>query len=244
MEWFLLELPTWSAELLERFNYLGPALILLLCGVGLPLPEEVTLIASGLMLHQGQVEFLPITLVCSLAILVGDSAPYFLGRRVGPRALEHRWVSKILHPERFAIVEDKFRRNGSWMVFFSRFLPGIRIPSYFTAGTLGMGYLRFILLDGLGVLISVPTSIWIAMKFGGSVEEMRDRMENFHLILAFALVTVLSIVMFRMVIRRRERQVLAMQSEAQDSGVRADREGETGAPGPNARDSEDSDQLP
>lgn len=207
MEWVLLELPLWVTDLVERFHYLGPAIILLLCGVGLPLPEEVTLIAAGLMLYQGKVEFLPITLVCAGAILAGDSLPYWLGRRVGVRALEHRLVAKVLHPERFAIVEEKFRRHGGLVVFFSRFLPGIRIPSYFTAGTLGMGYLRFLLLDGLGVLISVPTSIWIAMKFGGQVEQMKDKMENFHLILAFALITVLAIVGFRMVIRRRERQV-------------------------------------
>jgi membrane protein DedA with SNARE-associated domain len=211
----LLEMPLWSVDLIERFHYLGPAMILLLCGVGLPLPEEVTLIASGLMVHQGKVEFLPITLVCAAAILAGDSLPYFLGRRIGPRALEHRWVSKLLHPERFAIVEEKFKRHGSLVVFFSRFLPGIRIPAYFTAGTLGMGYLRFLALDGLGVLISVPSSIWLAEQFGGQVESMKE-FENFHILLAFALVTVLSVGLFRMVIRRRERQVQALELDGEE----------------------------
>jgi membrane protein DedA with SNARE-associated domain len=207
----LLDLPLWINDLVDRFHYLGPFVILVLCGVGLPLPEEVTLIASGLMLYQGKVEFLPITLVCSLAILLGDSLPYLLGRKVGTRALENRFVAKVLHPERFAIVEEKFRRHGSLMVFFCRFLPGIRIPAYFTAGTLGMGYLRFLILDSLGVLISVPTSIWIAKEFGGKMDQMKDQMENFHLILAFILLMVLCVMGYRMVIRRRERQVRSMQ---------------------------------
>ncbi len=218
----LSELPGWLNEFTDRFHYLGPFAVLLLCGVGLPLPEEVTLIASGLLLYQGKVSFLPITLVCISAILIGDSIPYLVGRRMGPRALEHRWVAKILHPERFAIVERKFAEHGSWVVFTCRFLPGIRIPSYFTAGTLGMGYVRFIILDGLGALISVPTSIWIAMKFGDQVDKMREQMENFHLIVSFALVAVLAIVLFRIVIRRRDRQAKALKKQEQGLPLDAD----------------------
>jgi len=199
--------------LVDRFNYLGPALILLLCGVGLPLPEEVTLIACGLLLHQGEVAFLPITIVCSVAILAGDTVPYWMGRRFGPKAVEHRWVAKILHPERFAIVEEKFQKHGSWVVFMCRFLPGIRIPAYFTAGTLGMRYLRFLMLDALGVTISVPTSIYIALIFGGQIERLKEQMDNFHLILAFALVAVVGVVIFRMFVRRREKQVEALREK-------------------------------
>jgi membrane protein DedA with SNARE-associated domain len=213
----LLELPTWADSLLQDFSYLGPFVILLLCGVGLPLPEEVTLIASGLLLHQGKVEFLPITAVCSVAILLGDSIPYWLGRRMGKRALQWRLVSRVLHPERFAIVEEKFQRHGSWMIFFCRFLPGIRIPGYFSAGTLRMSFVRFLVLDGLGVLISVPTSIWIAKAFGGQVEKMEEQMENFHLILAFSLVAILSILGFRILIRRRDREAQALAVEPEES---------------------------
>lgn len=217
MDLLLLELPTWADSLLQDFSYLGPFVILLLCGVGLPLPEEVTLIASGLLLHQGKVEFLPITAVCSVAILLGDSIPYWLGRRMGKRALQWRLVSRVLHPERFAIVEEKFQRHGSWMIFFCRFLPGIRIPGYFSAGTLRMSFVRFLVLDGLGVLISVPTSIWIAKAFGGQVEKMEEQMENFHLILAFSLVAILSILGFRILIRRRDREAQALAGEREES---------------------------
>lgn len=219
MELLLLELPAWVDGFLQDFSYLGPFVILLLCGVGLPLPEEVTLIACGLLLYQGKVEFLPITLVCSAAILLGDSLPYWLGRRVGKRALQWRLVSRVLHPERFAIVAEKFERYGSWGVFFCRFLPGIRIPGYFSAGTLRMGYARFLILDGLGVLISVPTSIWIARAFGGQVEKMEEQMENFHLILAFSLVALLSILGFRILNRRREREARALAAEQEEPGA-------------------------
>ena len=226
----LLDLTTQLNELVDRFNYLGPFVVLLLCGIGLPLPEEVTLIACGLLLYQGKVAFVPITLVCSAAILLGDTLPYLLGRRYGKSALSNRWVAKVLHPERFAIVEGKFQRHGSWVVFMCRFLPGIRIPAYFTAGTLKMSYARFVLLDGLGVLISVPTSIYIAMLFGGQVEKLEEQMENFHLVLTFILVAVLGAVFFRMVVRRRSQQARALAVDSAESPADGEdcREGETG----------------
>src|SRR5688572_25612104 len=140
----------WIGGSFGRFHYLAPFVVLFLCGVGLPLPEEVTLLGSGLLLHQGEVEFVPIVVVCSLAILLGDSIPYWLGRRFGMNALRVRWVRRIIHPERFARLEKRFQRHGNWAVFACRFFAGVRIPGYFLAGTLRMGFGRFLLLDGLG----------------------------------------------------------------------------------------------
>ena len=76
--------------------------------------------------------------MCSLAILLGDSIPYWVGRHWGLAALKTRLVAKILHPERFASLERRFAAHGNWVVFSCRFMPGLRIPAYFVAGTLRM----------------------------------------------------------------------------------------------------------
>lgn len=177
----------WVLGSFGRFHYLAPFLVLLLCGVGLPLPEEVTLIASGLLVHQGQVDFYAITVVCSVAILLGDSVPYMLGRRYGMSALKVRWVRRIIHPERFARLEKRFERHGNWAVFACRFFAGVRIPGYFLAGTMRMSYGRFLLLDALGVLISVPASIWMGMIFAEQVDRLQESFRSLHLVLAFAI---------------------------------------------------------
>ncbi len=191
-------------SLFGRFHYLAPFTFLLLCGVGLPMPEEVALIGSGLLLHQGKVEFVRITLVCSAAILIGDSIPYWLGRAYGLSALRSRWAKKVLHPERFATLERRFASHGNWAVFTCRFLPGLRIPGYFVAGTLRMSYARFLILDSLGVIISVPTSIWLGKWFGASVEELRHKMHSLHLWLAFGVVSLLITMYVWSRMRKRE----------------------------------------
>lgn len=189
----------------SRFHYTAPFVVLLLCGVGLPLPEEVTLIGSGLLLHRGEVEFVPIVVICSTAILLGDSIPFWLGRRYGMNALRWRPVRRLLHPERLRTLERRFREHGNWATFVCRFLPGIRIPGYFLAGSLGMRYPRFLILDGLGVAISVPVSIYLGKLFGGEIDELRSKSQDLHLILAFLVVTVLLTAIVRARARRGAR---------------------------------------
>jgi membrane protein DedA with SNARE-associated domain len=213
--------PEWADLLVGRSHYIGPFVLLFLCGLGLPLPEEVTLIGSGILLYRQEVEFLPITLVCGAAILLGDSVPYWLGRRYGMSALRVKWVSRILHPERFALIDRRFQEHGNWVTFTCRFLPGIRIPGYFTAGTLGMPFWRFLVLDLTGVMISVPTSIWLACIGAHEVQDLHQRMnETLHLILAFALVSGLLTLLVRQRMRLRSRQAAQLQgrvSSAEES---------------------------
>jgi membrane protein DedA with SNARE-associated domain len=187
----------WLLGTFGRFNYLAPFVVLFLCGIGLPIPEEVTLIASGLLVHRGQVDFLRITCVCSAAILMGDLIPYVLGRRYGMSALKVRWVRRIIHPERFARLERRFERHGNWAVFACRFFAGVRIPGYFLAGTMRMSFGRFLLLDTLGVVVSVPVSIWLGMIFAEQVDRLQESFRSLHLVLAFAILCLALVLVVR-----------------------------------------------
>ena len=205
----LLDLSSELQAILQDFHYMGPFLGLLLCGLGLPVPEETFLLGAGMLLHQQKVLFLPITLLCSAAILLGDSLPFFLGRRYGMRALEIPWVGRVLHPERFQRLRKRFDEHGNWAVFGCRFLPMLRIPGYFVAGTMGMRYTRLLLLDGLGILLSVPISIYLGALFALQVERLKESFKDLHLILAF-LVLVLVLVMF---LRARRARINASQAQ-------------------------------
>ena len=200
---FLEQFSDWVTGLFTRFNYVAPFTVLLLCGVGLPLPEEVTLIGSGILLHRGEVEFFEITLTCSIAILLGDSIPFWLGRRYGMSALQHRFVRRILHPERLAKLEDRFREHGDWATFVCRFFAGVRIPGYFLAGSMRMSYPRFLLLDSLGVLLSVPASIYLGKVFGSSMDQLKERLGDLHLILGFLILALVLVLFWRSRWRRK-----------------------------------------
>jgi membrane protein DedA with SNARE-associated domain len=211
-----IEISSQLGQIFSEFSYTAPFVVLLLCGVGLPLPEEVTLLGAGLLLHRGQVEFLPISIVCGVAILLGDSIPYWVGRRYGMAALRMRWVSRFLRPERMSRMERRFERHGNWGVFVCRFLAGVRIPGYFVAGTMRMGYGRFLLLDTLGVLITVPASIWLGQLFGDKIQELEGTMGDLHFVLAF-LVLALTLIL---VVRSRRARVALKEARDHERAAR------------------------
>lgn len=197
--------PGWLDHLFGEFGYLAPFLVLLLCGLGLPLPEEVSLIGAGVLVHRGEVRFLPITLVCAIAILLGDSIPFWLGRRYGLAALRVHWVARMVHPERFARLQRRFEEHGNWATFVCRFFAGVRIPGYFVAGMMGMSYPRFVLLDALGVLISVPISIFLGQLFADQMDTLHAKLKDFHLLVAFLAISLALIMLLRSLAKRSSR---------------------------------------
>jgi membrane protein DedA with SNARE-associated domain len=151
--------------LLEHWGYAGLFLTLLLGGLGFPIPEDVPLLISGYLLHQGIFRW-PVTLAVALAgVLAADSMVYGLGarsrRHVGRAP---RWLPiSIQQLERARI---HFARHGVWTVVAARFVPGLRLMTHFSAGALGMSYLKFLFGDAMAAMVSVPT--WVLCGFLGA----------------------------------------------------------------------------
>ena len=193
-------------QIFDRLGYLAPFCVLVGAGCGLPVPEEVTLLGSGFLLHQERVELAWIVLTCYVGTLAGDSVPFWLGRKLGMSMMEHPLLAKIFHPERRALLVDRFRRHGHWAVFSCRFLPGVRLPGFFTAGTLRMTYARFLLIDGLAAVIMVPIWILIGRAFGEEIERLESDVGHLEQILGLTLLALLFVASAHVLVRRRERR--------------------------------------
>jgi membrane protein DedA with SNARE-associated domain len=142
--------------------------VLVACGMGLPLPEDVSLITGGFLTHQGQA-YLPLMMAVGfVGIIAGDSIIFAAGRRVGAKvgATQTGFFSRIVTPAKRARVESLFRAHGQKIVMAARFLPGVRAVTFFTAGSAGMKYRWFILWDGLAALVSAPLLVFLGFYFG------------------------------------------------------------------------------
>ena len=161
-------------DLLERLitifaenGYLAVFIALMICGAGLPLPEDITLVAGGVIAGLGYVNVHGMFALAMFGVLLGDSAIFLLGHHYGARMLKWRLVARILTPKRYAMVQEKFVRYGNRMLFIARFLPGMRTTVYITAGTSHrVSFTRFLLIDGLAALISVP--FWVYLGYFGA----------------------------------------------------------------------------
>ncbi|GAB2553409.1 DedA family protein [Rhodanobacter koreensis] len=161
-------------DLLERLitifaenGYVAVFIALMICGAGLPLPEDITLVAGGVIAGLGYANVHAMFALTMFGVLLGDSAIFLLGHHYGARMLKWRLVARILTPRRYAMVQEKFVRYGNRMLFIARFLPGMRTTVYITAGTSHrVSFTRFLLIDGLAALISVP--FWVYLGYLGA----------------------------------------------------------------------------
>lgn len=161
-------------QLLERLivlfaesGYVAVFAALLLCGAGIPLPEDITLVAGGVIAGLGYANVHAMAAVALVGVLAGDAAMFLLGHRYGARIMRWPPVAWLFTPARYAKVQEKFARYGNRLLFLARFLPGMRTAVYLSAGaTHRVSFLRFLLLDGLAALISVP--VWVYLGYAGA----------------------------------------------------------------------------
>jgi membrane protein DedA with SNARE-associated domain len=151
-------------------------LVLVLCGFGMPMPEDVILatggvlawlasdletVSAGAMLRDRGL--LTMVFVGLAGILVGDSVIFLAGRRFGHRIADVRLLRRIITPAKLEAVEKQIRRRGNLVVVVARFLPGLRAPTFFTVGHAKMPLWEFLLFDGAAALVSAP--LWVCLGF-------------------------------------------------------------------------------
>ena len=143
---------------------MGVFTLLVACGLGLPLPEDVALITGGYLAGKGPpigVGSLPAMILVGLAgILIGDSIIFRAGATYGEALLQTR-IGKHIPGEKVQRVIGLFERHGAKFIMVARFLPGVRAVTYFVAGTTGVPYWKFLLFDGIAACASAPA--WVLL---------------------------------------------------------------------------------
>lgn len=134
--------------------------MLLACGFGVPIPEDITLVSGGVISGLGYTNVHWMLVVSMLGVLVGDSTMYWLGRIYGEKILKFPLIRNVATPERFATVQARFEKQGWKLLFVARFLPGLRAVVYLVSGiTRKVSFVRFVAVDFFAAIISVP--IWV-----------------------------------------------------------------------------------
>lgn len=184
-------------------------LVLVAASLGVPIPEDIPLIAAGVLLRtHPEVASWPETLVVAfVGVLTGDIVLYNLARRWGPGAVNHRWVRRIVTPERFTRFSRRFRVHGAWFCFFGRFVVGVRAAMCVTAGATRFAFWRFFLADFAGALLSVPLFLLLGYWFAGMIPTLQQYVGSVQLVvLAAALAVLVGIGLVYRARRRRRRR--------------------------------------
>ncbi len=104
-----------------------------------------------------------------VGIVLGDLGLYGLGRL----SARMPWLARRLPPHRQEAMRAWFSGRVFKLVLVSRFLPGLRLPTYTTCGFVGADFRQFTLA------VVIATTCWTSLLFGVSLKMGQVLMEHF-----------------------------------------------------------------
>ncbi|MDQ4049883.1 MAG: bifunctional DedA family/phosphatase PAP2 family protein [Actinomycetota bacterium] len=118
--------------------------------VGLVAPGETTVIVGGVIAGQGEISVVPLIGLVWLCCVLGDTASFFIGRRLGRSFLVRHGPKIKVDEERLEHVESYFERHGGKTILIGRFIGLVRAVSPFVAGSSGLPFGRFLPFSIIG----------------------------------------------------------------------------------------------
>lgn len=136
--------------------------------------EDLACISGGLLVARGALGFGYATAGCLGGIVLGDVLLFLAGRWLGARALRRRPFRWFLKPEGVERCAALFQRRGAMLVLLARFMPGLRLPTYFAAGATGMKLRWFLLYFLIAAVVWTPVLVGAAALIGDPILEWSE----------------------------------------------------------------------
>jgi len=144
----------------------GLVLIVFLLSIVTLVSEDLGCIGGGLLVAGGVISFWVAFLIIYVGIAVADTGIYWLGRKLGRPVVYKAPLRWIISRRDVDWSAEMFHTNGFKIIFASRFLPGTRFPTYFTAGLLKTNFTLFLIYFLIAITIWTPLLLGISILAG------------------------------------------------------------------------------
>jgi len=128
------------------------------------LPGDSLLFTAGALASLGSLNVWVLFVVLSLAAVLGDTANYWIGKRIGPRAFDG--TVRFLKQEHLRKTEAFYEKHGRKTIILARFVPIVRTFAPFVAGVGSMTYGTFIAFNVIGGVAWVAICLFSGYFFG------------------------------------------------------------------------------
>ena len=125
--------------------------------VGLLVPGETVVIVGGVIAGQGEIDLLPLIGLVWASCVLGDSASFFIGRKLGRSFVLKHGARVKIDERRLEKVETFFERRGGMTILIGRFVGLLRALAPFVAGSSGFPYRRFLPFSVIGC------GLWVSL---------------------------------------------------------------------------------
>jgi membrane protein DedA with SNARE-associated domain len=193
--------------LVEQSTYVGVFLALLLASLGVPIPEEMPIVAAAVLAHEGLARWWLALPVCLAGVLSGDVILYWAGRVWGERILGWGPVRLVLTPAREERLKAAYHRHAVKTIVTARHVVGLRAAAFLTAGIAHVPFVRFIVIDAGAALVSVPIMFGLAYFFTDQLQAVLADVRRVEGWLAMLAVVAIAVTFAVMAWRRQRRGI-------------------------------------
>jgi membrane protein DedA with SNARE-associated domain len=192
-----------ATDVVAELGLAGIFVLMLFESACIPIPSEATMLFAGFNVSEGHYSLFMVTLVGSLANLVGSWLAYAIGWYGRVDILEKHGRKLHIKPSHLAWADRWFERHGDATVFFTRMLPIIRTFISLPAGVARMPFWRFSVLTFAGCVPWVFMLAFIGQQVGVRWEDWKDSLH--YVDYAVAAIIVVGVVVL-IVRNRRDRK--------------------------------------
>jgi membrane protein DedA with SNARE-associated domain len=188
--------------LLERYSVVILPVLVVAEQVGIPLPAVPALLAVGALAANGRGSIPLVLGAIAVVALVVDLGWYELGRRRGARVLS-RLCRLSLEPDSCVRkTEGIFVKYGVQALLVAKFLPGLTTVMPPLAGVFGVGRLRFVCYEVLGVLLWAGFWTGVGYAFSDAISTIAAHLARAERVLGVVVVAIVGYIVAKYVRRR------------------------------------------
>ena len=196
-------------DFFETYGLVAVFVALITTPAGNPIPEDVSLLAGGMIAGMGQSTVYEALLVGYTGVVLGDCVAWAMGRRVGLQP--GGFLSRVAGKKQVARLQRFYERFGDRTILICRQLPGFRLPCFFIAGASGMPIKRFLLIDGSAALITTNVFTWLGYHYWKDLADVIHWLERFRNGVLVLAVMAGFMIALRIIQYQRERRALGVK---------------------------------
>src|SRR5579862_1005425 len=148
-------------SMMARHGYALTFALLFAEAIGLPFPAAIALVAAGAAAASHALSVPGVLLAAMVALLIGDTAQFWLGRYSGWALLG--FLCRVsMNPETCILRSaESFYKRGKVTLVIAKFIPGINTMAAPLAGSMNMRFGQFLQLDFAGALLYSVTYLGV-----------------------------------------------------------------------------------
>jgi membrane protein DedA with SNARE-associated domain len=169
-----------------------------------PVPADLAVVLGTFLSRRGTTSAIFVGVSCWMANTASSAGMYFYARAHGRRYLQEGWPRRFMTPRVFRLLAEAYARHGTYGIFLSRFLPGIRAGVTPFAGVAGVTPLRALGPSATASAIWYAFLVAVGTAAGANFEAAKALLAGANRVLG--VVTVVAVMLGALWLWRRHRR--------------------------------------